>query len=219
MPRDLQDRRVEITGPAERKMVINALNSGASGFMADFEDSLSPTWSNVVGGQQNLTDAIAGTIAFSGPDGREYELGDETATLLVRPRGWHLPEKHVRVADEPVAGAFVDAGLYLHRNARALLDAGSGPYLYLPKMERHLEARLWDEVFTHCEAELGLDHGTIKATVLIETLPGRLRDGGDPVRAARPRRRPERRALGLHLLDYQDVPRAAGVRAPRPRRT
>ena len=171
VPGDLQDRRVEITGPVERKMVINALNSGASGFMADFEDSLSPTWSNVVGGQQNLTDAIAGTIAFSGPDGREYELGDETATLLVRPRGWHLPEKHVRVADEPVAGAFVDAGLYLHRNARALLDAGSGPYLYLPKLESHLEARLWDEVFTHCEAELGLDHGTIKATVLIETLP------------------------------------------------
>jgi malate synthase len=171
VPGDLQDRRVEITGPVDRKMIINALNSGASGFMADFEDSLSPTWSNVVTGQQNLTDAIARTIEFTGDDGREYRLADETATLLVRPRGWHLTEKHVRIDDDPVAGAFVDAGLYLHRNARALLDAGSGPYFYLPKMESHREARLWDEVFTHCEAELGLERGTIKATVLIETLP------------------------------------------------
>jgi malate synthase len=170
-PADLQERKVEITGPVDRKMVINALNSGASGFMADFEDSLSPTWANIVGGQQNLTDAIARTIEFTGPDGREYRLAEQTATLLVRPRGWHLPEKHVVRGGEPVAGAFVDAGLYLHRNARALLDAGSGPYFYLPKMESHLEARLWDEVFTHCERELGLDHGTIKATVLIETLP------------------------------------------------
>jgi malate synthase len=171
VPDDLQDRRVEITGPVDRKMIINALNSGACGFMADFEDSLSPTWSNVVNGQQNLTDAIAGTISFTGPDGRDYQLGEETATLLVRPRGWHLPEKHVTVGGAPVAGAFVDAGLYLHRNARALLDAGSGPYFYLPKMESHVEARLWDEVFSFCEQELDLGHGTIKATVLIETLP------------------------------------------------
>jgi malate synthase len=170
-PADLQDRRVEITGPVDRKMVINALNSGARGFMADFEDSLSPTWANVVQGQLNLTDAIAGTIEFTGPDGREYRLGDDVATLLVRPRGWHLVEKHVRIDGEPVAGAFVDAGLYLHRNARALLDNGSGPYFYLPKMESHLEARLWAEVFAFVEGDLGLAPGTVKTTVLIETLP------------------------------------------------
>jgi malate synthase len=170
-PADYRDRRVEITGPVDRKMIINALNSGARGFMADLEDSLSPTWTNVVQGQLNLTDAIAGTIDFAGPDGREYRLGDEVATLLVRPRGWHLVEKHVRIAGEPVAGAFVDAGLYLYRNARALLDKGTGPYLYLPKMESHLEARLWAEVFAFIEGELGLEPGTVKTTVLIETLP------------------------------------------------
>jgi malate synthase len=170
-PPDLQNRRVEITGPVDRKMVINALNSGASGFMADFEDSLSPTWSNVVQGQVNLTDAIEGTIEFTGEDGREYRLGDDTATLLVRPRGWHLVEKHVRIDGEPVAGAFVDAGLYLFRNSRRLLDAGSGPYFYLPKMESHLEARLWAEAFAFAESELRLDPGTVKTTVLIETLP------------------------------------------------
>jgi malate synthase len=170
-PADYRDRRVEITGPVDRKMIINALNSGARGFMADFEDSLSPTWANVVQGQVNLTDAIEGTIEFSGDDGREYRLGDETATLLVRPRGWHLVEKHVRIDGKAVGGAFVDAGLYLFRNARRLLEKGSGPYFYLPKMESHLEARLWAEVFAFCEAELGLDPGTVKATVLIETLP------------------------------------------------
>jgi malate synthase len=170
-PADLQDRRVEITGPVDRKMVINALNSGARGFMADFEDSLSPTWANVVEGQVNLTDAIEGTIEFAGDDGREYKLGDEVATLLVRPRGWHLVEKHVRVDGEPVAGALADAGLYLLRNARRLLEKGSGPYFYLPKMESHLEARLWAEVFAFVEGELGLEPGTVKTTVLIETLP------------------------------------------------
>lgn len=170
-PDDLRDRRVEITGPADRKMVINALNSGARGFMADFEDSLSPTWENVVQGQVNLSDAIAGSIEFSGPDGREYALGDDVATLLVRPRGWHLVEKHVVIDGNPVAGAFADAGLYLYRNARALLDQGSGPYFYLPKMESHLEARLWAEVFAFLEARLELDPGTVKTTVLIETLP------------------------------------------------
>jgi malate synthase len=170
-PPDLQDRRVEITGPVDRKMIINALNSGAAGFMADFEDSLSPTWTNIVRGQANLTDAIEGTIEFTGEDGREYRLGDEVATLLVRPRGWHLVEKHVRIGGDPVAGAFVDAGLYLLRNARALRDKGSGPYFYLPKMQSHREARLWAGVFAHCESELGLDPGTVKATVLIETLP------------------------------------------------
>jgi malate synthase len=170
-PADYQDRRVEITGPVDRKMIINALNSGARGFMADFEDSLSPTWSNVVQGQLNLTDAIAGNIEFTGPDGREYSLDDEVATLLVRPRGWHLVEKHVRIDGEPVAGAFVDAGLYLFRNARALLDKGTAPYFYLPKMESHLEARLWAEVLAFCEQDLGLEPGTVKTTVLIETLP------------------------------------------------
>jgi malate synthase len=170
-PPDLQDRRVEITGPVDRKMVINALNSGARGFMADFEDSLSPTWSNIVEGQVNLSDAIAGTIEFAGEDGRDYKLGHDVATLLVRPRGWHLVEKHVRVDGEPVAGAFVDAGLYLLRNARRLLEKDSGPYFYLPKMESHLEARLWADVFAFVEGELGLDHGTVKTTVLIETLP------------------------------------------------
>ncbi|MDP9346968.1 MAG: malate synthase A [Actinomycetota bacterium] len=170
-PDDLQNRRVEITGPADRKMMINALNSGASGFMADLEDSMSPTWTNVVQGQVNLTDAIERTIEFDGPDGREYRLNDETATLLVRPRGWHLPEKHIVIDGDEVAGAFVDAGLYLFRNARRLLEKGSGPYFYLPKLESHLEARLWDDVFTFAEQELGIEHGTIKATVLIETLP------------------------------------------------
>jgi malate synthase len=170
-PTDYRDRRVEITGPVDRKMIINALNSGARGFMADLEDSLSPTWENVVQGQLNLTDAIAGTIEFTGPDGREYRLGDQVATLLVRPRGWHLVEKHVRIDGEPVAGAFVDAGLYLYRNAQALLDKGTGPYLYLPKMESHLEARLWAEVFAFVEGDLGLEPGTVKTTVLIETLP------------------------------------------------
>jgi malate synthase len=170
-PADLQDRRVEITGPVDRKMVINALNSGARGFMADFEDSLSTTWANVVQGQVNLTDAIEGTIEFAGDDGREYKLGDDVATLLVRPRGWHLVEKHVRVDGDAVAGAFVDAGLYLLRNAKRLLEKGSGPYFYLPKMESHLEARLWAEVFAFAEGELGLDPGTVKTTVLIETLP------------------------------------------------
>jgi malate synthase len=159
----LEDRRVEITGPVDRKMVINALNSGAKGFMADFEDSLSPTWTNVVDGQANLSDAIEGTIEF----GDDYRLDDETATLLVRPRGWHLHEKH----HNGMSASLFDAGLYLFHNARKLVDKGVGPYFYLPKMESHLEARLWNEVFDHAESELGLDRGAIRATVLIETLP------------------------------------------------
>jgi malate synthase len=170
-PPDLRDRRVEITGPVDRKMIINALNSGARGFMADFEDSLSPTWHNVVEGQVNLIDAIEGTIEHTAPDGRDYRLGDETATLLVRPRGWHLPEKHLQADGRPLAGALVDAGLFLFHNARRLLERGSGPYFYLPKLESHLEARLWNDVFCFCQDELGIDRGTIKATVLIETLP------------------------------------------------
>jgi malate synthase len=170
-PPDLRDRRVEITGPADRKMAINALNSGAKGFMADFEDSNSPTWENVVGGQANLIDAIEGTIEFTSEDGREYRLGEEIATLLVRPRGWHLVDKHVAVDGEELAGALLDFGLFFFHNARRLIERGSGPYLYLPKLESHLEARLWNEVFVHAEEELAIDPGTIKATVLIETIP------------------------------------------------
>jgi len=171
VPSDLQDRRVEITGPVDRKMIINALNSGARGFMADFEDSNSPTWQNVVGGQVNLVDAIEGTIEFSGPDGREYRLNDQTATLLVRPRGWHLPDHHVLVDGEPVSGSLLDFGLFFFHNARRLLELGSGPYFYLPKLQSHVEARLWNDVFLHAQDALEVPRGTIKATVLIETLP------------------------------------------------
>jgi malate synthase len=170
VPDALQDRRVEITGPTSRKMVINALNSGARGFMADFEDSNSPTWDNMIGGQVNLVDAVRGTIEHS-EGGKDYKLGDDTATLIVRPRGWHLPERHILVDGEPVAGGLVDFGLYLFHNARELLDRGAGPYYYLPKLESHLEARLWNDVFVHAQEAIGLDQGTIKATVLIETLP------------------------------------------------
>jgi malate synthase len=170
VPDDLRDRRVEITGPTDRKMVINALNSGARMFMADFEDSLSPTWRNVVEGQVNLVDAIERTIEFEGPDGRSYRLNDEVATLLVRPRGWHLPEKHVLVDGEPVSASLFDFGLYFFHNARRLLEQGTGPYFYLPKLESHVEARLWNDVFAHAQAALGLPTGTIKATVLVETI-------------------------------------------------
>ena len=170
-PDDLEDRRVEITGPTQSKMVINALNSGARGFMADFEDSNSPTWTNMIGGHVNLSAAIARTIEFDSPDGREYRLDDEVATLLVRPRGWHLPERHLLADGGPIAGALCDFGFYFFHNARALLDAGSGPYFYLPKLEGHLEARLWNDVFEFAQESLGMDPGTIKATVLIETLP------------------------------------------------
>jgi len=168
---DYADRRVEITGPTDRKLVINALNSGASGFMADFEDANSPTWRNQAEGHVNLIDAINGTITYDSSEGRHYALGENPATLLVRPRGWHLPENHLRVGGDPVAGAFMDFGLYAFHNAKRLLDRGSAPYLYLPKMEHHLEARLWDEVFTFTEQSLGIPHGSIRATVLIETLP------------------------------------------------
>ncbi|MGH3022709.1 MAG: malate synthase A [Gaiellaceae bacterium] len=169
VPADLQDRRVEITGPVDRKMVINALNSGARCFMADFEDANSPTWRNCVEGQANLVDAIERTIELDAGE-KTYRLGDDPAVLIVRPRGWHLPERHVLVGGEPVAGALVDFGLYLFHNGRRLLEKGSGPYLYLPKLESHREARLWNEVFTFAQEELGLPHGSIKATVLVETI-------------------------------------------------
>ncbi len=172
LPADLQDRRVEITGPTDRKMVINALNSGANCYMADFEDSNTPTWSNLVHGQNNLHDAVARTIEYDDPkSGKHYALKDKPAVLLVRPRGWHLWEKHMRVGGDPVPGGLFDFGLYFYHNARALLDAGSGPYFYLPKMESHLEARLWNDVFNHAQAALDIPRGSIKATVLIETIP------------------------------------------------
>jgi malate synthase len=170
-PADLADRRCEITGPTDRKMVINALNSGARVFMADFEDSNSPTWSNMVQGQHNLADAIRRTISFSADDGRSYELVDDPATLMVRPRGLHLVERHLWVDGAPVSGSLFDFGLYMYANARELVDRGSGPYFYLPKLESHLEARWWNDVFIAAEDRLGLDVGTIRATVLIETIP------------------------------------------------
>jgi malate synthase len=169
-PGDLQKRRVEITGPTERKMMINALNSGASAFMADFEDANSPTWENMVEGQINLRDAIDRTISFTNPDGRKYYLNEKTAVLLVRPRGWHLPEKHILIDDKPASGSLFDFGLYFFHNARELLDKGSGPYFYLPKLESHLEARLWNDVFEMAQDELGIRRGSIRATVLIETI-------------------------------------------------
>jgi malate synthase len=171
VPLDLQQRWVEITGPTDRKMVINALNSGADGFMADFEDANSPTWHNMVSGHINLRDAIDGTITYAGSDGRHYELGDQLATLLVRPRGWHLPEEHLLIDSQPITAALFDFGLFFFHCGRRLIANGSGPYLYLPKMESHLEARLWNDIFCHVEDAAGLARGTIKATVLIETLP------------------------------------------------
>src|SRR5216110_2991862 len=170
IPRDLQDRRVEITGPTDRKMVINALNSGAKVFMADFEDANAPTWANMVEGQINLRDAIRRSITFTNPEGKEYRLNERTAVLFVRPRGWHLDEKHLLVDGEPVAGAFFDFGLFFFHNAKELIARGSGPYFYLPKMESHLEARLWNDLFITAQKELGIPRGTIRATALIETV-------------------------------------------------
>jgi len=171
IPDDLQDRRVEITGPVDRKMIINALNSGASVFMADFEDANSPTWTNVVGGQANLMDAIRRTISFENETGKRYTLNDKTATLMVRPRGFHLVEKHFDVDGRPVPAMLFDFGVFFFHNADALLKAGTGPYFYLPKMQSHLEARLWNEIFVYAQAALAVPRGTIRATVLIETLP------------------------------------------------
>lgn len=169
-PADLDDRRVEITGPTDRKMVINALNSGARVFMADFEDSLSPVWANVVEGQANLADAIRRRVDFVSPQGKKYALGQTVATLVVRPRGWHLPEANLEVEGEPISASLFDFGLYFFHNARELLERGSGPYFYLPKLESYYEARLWNDVFLHAQERLGMARGTIRATVLIETI-------------------------------------------------
>ncbi len=171
VPADLQDRRVEITGPVDRKMIINALNAPVRCFMADFEDSCAPTWENIVRGQINLADAIRRHISYAdAATGKIYRLAERTATLIVRPRGWHLPEKHVLVNGEEVSGALFDFAVYLANNHEALARAGTGPYFYLPKMESHLEARLWNDVFLAAQDALGIPHGTIKATVLIETI-------------------------------------------------
>jgi malate synthase len=168
-PADLRDRRCEITGPVERKMMINALNSGARVFMADYEDANSPTWANVVEGQRNVSDAVRRTISLETSEKR-YTLNEEVATLLIRPRGWHLPERHVRVDGEPISASLFDFGLHMWRNAREQCDRGSGPYFYLPKLESHHEARLWAQAFELAEEELGLPHGTVRCTVLIETI-------------------------------------------------
>jgi len=168
--RDLQKRWVELTGPTERKMLINALNSGADTYMADFEDANTPTWQNMLEGQINLIDAVDRTISFDNPDGRTYRLDDQTATLLVRPRGWHLPEKHLVVDGTPLAGAFMDFGLYVFHSAHKLLERGSAPYFYLPKLESHREARLWNDVFSFAQDALNIPRGSIKATVLLEVV-------------------------------------------------
>ena len=170
-PPDYRDRRVEITGPTDRKLVINALNSGARGFMADFEDANSPTWANQVGGHVNLVDAIEGTIEYDSSEGKEYRLVDDPATLLVRPRGIHLPEKHLRIDGDPVAGALFDFGMYMFHGGRRLAGQGRGVFFYLPKLEHQLEARWWEDAFTFAEEAFGLDRGTLRATVLVETLP------------------------------------------------
>ena len=169
-PPDLLDRRVEITGPVDRKMIINALNSGAKVFMADFEDANSPTWRNLIEGQINLIDAIERSIEFVNPDGRVYRLNQDVATLLVRPRGWHLPENHLLVDGVPISASLFDFGLYFFHNAHRLVDAGTGPYFYLPKLQSHLEARLWNDVFVFAQDQIGISQGTIKATVLVETI-------------------------------------------------
>jgi malate synthase len=170
IPKDLLDRRVEITGPVDRKMIINALNCGAEVFMADFEDSNSPTWSNNLDGHVNLRDAVNRTISFVSPEGKSYKLNEKTATLLVRPRGWHLDEKHFLVDGKPISGALFDFGLFFFHNAKNLLAHGTGPYFYLPKLESHLEARLWNDVFNFSQDYVGIPRGTIRATVLIETI-------------------------------------------------
>jgi len=173
IPKDMQDRRVEITGPVDRKMVINALNCGAKMFMADFEDASAPTWSNMIEGQANLRDAAAGTISYTDPaSGKSYSLGEKRAVLMARPRGWHLDEAHFLVDGTPISGSLFDFGLYFYHNAKTLLSKGSGPYFYLPKLEHYLEARLWNDVFKYAQERLAVPQGSIKSTVLIETLPG-----------------------------------------------
>ena len=218
LPRDMQQRWIEITGPTDRKLVINALNSGADGFMADFEDANAPTWRNMVEGHINLRDAIDRTITYDGSDGRHYELVDDPATLLVRPRGWHLPERHLLLDGEPIAGALMDFGLYFFHCAPRLLANGSGPYFYLPKLESHLEARLWNDVFCLAQDALGVAAGDDQGHGADRDAAGGVRDGRDPLRAPRALGGSERRPLGLHLLGDQMLPGPARDGAARPRR-
>lgn len=212
---DFANRRVEITGPVDRKMVINALNSGATCFMADFEDALAPTWTNLLEGQVNLTEAIDRTLSFAGPDGRMYRLNDTTATLVVRPRGWHLHEKHLYVDGAPVSASLFDFGLYFFRNGHRLLTRGSGPYFYLPKMESHLEARLWNDVFVFAQDALSVPQGTIKATVLIETILAAF-EMDEILYELRNHSGAECGPVGLHLQCHQEVPDASGDDASGP---
>ena len=200
-------------------MIVNALNSGAKVFMADFEDATSPIWANMVEGQINLKDRWANQIDFTDPDsGKAYKLGAKPAVLIVRPRGWHLPERHIEIDGEPTSGALFDFGLYIFHNAKAALAAGSGPYFYLPKLESHLEARLWNDVFVAAQNALGLKHGHDQGDRPDRDPAGRLRDGRDPLRAARPHGRAELRPLGLHLLLHQEARPQSGLRPARPRR-
>ncbi len=188
--------------------MINAFNSGARIFMADFEDANSPTWTNVVEGQRNVSDAVRRTISLDTPE-KSYRLNDDIATMLIRPRGWHLPERHVLVDGEPISGSLFDFGLVMFRNARELLERGSGPYFYLPKLESHLEARLWAQAFAFAEEELGAAGRVDPLHGADRDDPRRVRDGGDPLRAPRLRLRAQRRPLGLHLQRDQEVPRRA----------
>ena len=214
VPADLTDRRVEITGPVDAKMMINALNSGARVFMADFEDATSPTWLNLLEGQANLVDAYRRELRLDTGE-KTYELDSETATLVVRPRGWHLGEKHFLVDGRPMSGSLFDFGLYLFHGGRAAIEAGTGPYLYLPKLESHLEARLWNDVFVWAQDRLGIPQGTHQGHRPDRDDPGRVRDGRDPVRAAPACGRSQRRTLGLHLLGDQEVPERPIVRPAR----
>ena len=204
----LVDRRVEITGPTDRKMTINALNSGAKVWLADFEDANTPLWDNMVGGQLNLKDALDRTIDFTSEEGKSYRLrpDDELATIVVRPRGWHLDEKHLLVDGQRVSGSLFDFGLYFTHCALRQLDKGKGPYFYLAKMESHLEARLWNDAFLLAQDALGLPHGHDPGHGADRDHPGRVRDGGDPLRAARAQRRAERGPLGLPVQHHQEVP-------------
>ena len=214
LPADILDRRVEITGPVDRKMIINALNSGAKVFMADFEDSSTPTWNNLIDGHINLRDAIRRTITFDDPSaGKQYKLNDKVAVLFIRPRGWHLEERHVLVDGEPMSGSIFDFGLYFFHNAKELLARGSGPYFYLPKMESHLEARLWNDVFIRAQKQLGIAAGHHQGHRADRDHSRQLRDGRDSLRTARSLGRVELRSLGLHLQLHQEIRQRRARRA------
>ena len=214
-PEDLQQRWAEITGPVDRKMMIGALNSGADAFMADFEDALSPTWDNIVSGQINARDAVRREISFENPDGSVRTLNEQIATLLIRPRGWHLDEKHVLVDGEPISASLFDFGMYMFHNAAERVARGTGPYFYLPKLESHLEARLWNDAFVKAQDDLGVPQGSVRATVLIETLPAAFEMEEILYEPARSLGGPQRGALGLHFLSGQALQVAADLHPAR----